>query len=77
MKDGDATLSVKTLFDQVECKRNVWSVVNDWRTHLACTPSFKGHLDSGLSGYTLSLETDLEYQRTLPGNAIRKDRPFR
>ncbi len=72
MKDGDATLSVKTLFDQVECKRNVWS-----RTHLACTPSFKGHLDSGLSGYTLSLATDLEYQRTLPGNAIRKDRPFR
>lgn len=31
MKDRDATLSVKTLFDQLECKRNVWSVVNDRR----------------------------------------------
>lgn len=44
MKERDVSLSVKTLFNQLECKRNVWSVVNDGGTRLACTPSFKGHL---------------------------------
>jgi hypothetical protein len=77
MKERDASFSVKTLFDQLECKRNVWSVVNDGCTRLACTPSFKGHLVSGLSGCTLSLATDLEYQQTFPGNAMLKDGPFR
>jgi hypothetical protein len=77
MKDRDSTLSIKTLFDQLECKRNVWSVVNDRGTRAACTPSFKGHLDSGLSGCLLSLENDLEYQRTFLGSVMPKDRPFR
>ena len=77
MKERDVSLSVKTLFNQLECKRNVWSVVNDGGTRLACTPSFKGHLDCGLSGCTLSLATDLEYQQTFPGNAMPKDGAFR